>query len=469
MDQNRTLLFACIAVIIIVSFSLIPTPVPTDIINDAHLAAISVQNNQPYRAISFYEKILEYQPYRLDLIEKMGIEAQKAGENDLAINRLLEVSAKKKLTDPGWLALGKVYDQQGQTDAAENAWLMVTVGSESGKEALDLLLDACIKTDQWQKAVDLLGKWKQSSTSKEYKLRIAEYQFFLDPATFIALYKNYQDNPPFELISAATVISNSTRTIQDQASAWLNAGGYFEDQKEFALAEKAYHQATLKMPSSGLPWAYLALLKQNQDHTGQMEIKQAVSLEPENSHLAILAGRYWQNDNKPDIALLYFQKANQLTPDNAQILRLVGSAELDLNNIQTGLDYLTQAAQLTLDDPAGWNLITSYCLDHNAFIREVALDAVRKSILADDRNPTSLDLAGQVYWQLGDHLTGKKYLEKALEVNPQYYPSHVHLGVWLIQNGDYADGMSHLQLAANQNMDLATKEQATKILNSPTQ
>lgn len=465
MNRSWALVLVSMLVILTGLILLTPAPVPSTVFLNARLANASSEQEQPYRAIAFYQKILEYQPYNIQIPERIGIMAAEAGEDEYAAQLLTEAVSSGVISNRGLYLLGTVFYNQGNFDKAEAAWLQVPADAPEYKDTVSSLVNLYVERDEWLKSVDLLDKAYLNTDDSHYQEMAIMQQLFLSHETAIHLTKTNADlmQPEFKEIVEQFGMPGEISASQE-AQNWILAGQYLEKSDQLQLAVKAYEKAIAKVPESGIPLAHLALVRQKLDLDGLKEIKQAIALDEQNPQVNWLAGLFWQNNKKPEIALIYLDKANLLDPGDQQTLLLLGNVEMELGNIKAGLDYFTEAAEVNPGDPQGWLVIAQYCLDHGVYLRERGQEAVRKAIIADEDNPASLDLAGQIYWELGDNLTGRQFLERALEQNPDYPPAQLHLGMWFLQNGDYDQGLKLIQAAATQTKDIKIRDQAQQVL-----
>ena len=248
------------------------------------------------------------------------------------------------------------------------------------------------------------------------------------------------------------------------ATAWIRLGDYFQLNENLLLAERAFEQAEKTLPTSGIPAAKLALLPEQSQEAQRQNVERAIDLEPENPQVNELVGYFWMKNQKPEIALIYLAKANVLRPKNQQVLSALAQVELDLGNLDQSVKYLEENAQVTPGDPTGWVQMAKFCLSHQYQLREHGLEAIRKAILADEKNVQSLDLAGQIYWELGDTLTASDFFQRALAIDATYPPAQLHYGMWLIQAGQKSEARKLIESAIINSDDPALRQQASEVL-----
>ncbi len=467
-DMNRAVAVLLSSCILIAAglYYLNPAPLPEEFISNARIAAGSAQEDQPYRAIAFYQKNRSYQPYSEQILEKIGVLTARAGDYPRAVQILENILTRADLSDEGFDALGFAASRLGEIEKAVWAWNQVEPTWSGYPQVVTELLDVYSRQERWQDAVDLLEMLVDQRGEEEYASSLLFHLAFLDVDRTVGRMESHPDlaDEEFSRILSDLSIhmkgSDSLQTAED----WLAAGGYLDHIGQPLLALHAYRKAVNLIPESGLPLAYTALQLQQLEKTGRQEIGQAIEKDSQNAQVNRLAAMFWEKEGKPEIALVYATKAIQLEPSNPDHLKFLGSIEITLGNIQAGLAYFTQAASITPEDPEGWLLIARYCLEQQVYIREQGLPAVRKAILADEEYAPSLDVAGQIYMELDDAGTARQFFERALSTDPDYYPAQLHLGIWYLQAGSFTDGLRWLQSAANQTSDPQTRDQALIIL-----
>lgn len=438
--------------------SLQPNPVPLGMLAAARIAAQNKQD-EPYRAMQYYRKVWDYQPYDPEVYEKMGISALNAGEEDTAFAMLSEADRRKHLTDDGTVALATVLFHRKEYPLAEDLVLRIPRTRDAFDSAQVLLRNIYLQEKNWEKAATLLA---HSESAAVYDPDLAQIlSVFRDPETPVA-------DLVVEHADARKALANfqayPSQTDLQKADDWLRMGEYLQHSQQADLAEEAYRRAGELAPDAGTPWVLLALLRQQQGKDVSYELQQAMARSTGDAAVNFQLGYYWQQQGKPEVALVYLQVAYRLNPTDRKVLELLGKTELTLGNLQEGLDYLTEKAQVEESTAEDWMEIARYCLDQHIYLRERGLEAVRKAILLDEQNPQVFDLAGQIYWELGDELTAGKYFQKALKISADYPPAQLHLGLWYLHRNDSSQAVPLMQRAAAQSNDPETRAEAQQAL-----
>ncbi len=186
----------------------------------------------------------------------------------------------------------------------------------------------------------------------------------------------------------------------------------------------------------------LAALARTEDWLGDYETAlehalDAYELQPDNVEtLAVIAEIYADVGNFAQ-AQTYIDQALALNPqhllalrNSAYLLEKLGKYQDAINVLDQALAQAPQRADLHLE---------------KARIYRVGLGDFQNAILsyraAVDANKTAvtLDALGEGLYNVGDHLAAIRTLNDALELNPDYGPALVHLGMALYARRNYED------------------------------
>jgi Tfp pilus assembly protein PilF len=456
MTRSSITLLAALAIIVCIIFLLNPAVVPVEI-GQTSAAALESAPEQPYRAMMLYRKLWDYQPYNRQVFERIGLSASQAGDDETAASMLNGALQRGVIGNEGRVELARIQIGAKEYELASQTLAQIDPGSEYAERADDLMLEIYQAQGDWDSARKLL---EHRPGGLDDHLALI-FTLFKTPGS-VQIPADLAENDPMRaVLDGFTGYAELNST--SRAGAWLMAGSYLQDRQYLALALEAFLRAEKEAPDSGLPLISQAVVLQMSGQDGRDLLQRAVNIDPQNAQVNNLAGIYWYNAGSPEIALVYLEKAKQLAP-TPDTLELLAAVEMALGNIDASIADYTSAAEGRGEDPAGWVTLARVCLEQNLYLRERGLDAVRKAIIIDPQNPEIHDLAGQIYWELGDDLTGKKYFEQALQLQADYPPALLHLGIWLNKHGDYGKGAALIQQAADQTIDPGISSQAGQVL-----
>jgi tetratricopeptide (TPR) repeat protein len=98
-----------------------------------------------------------------------------------------------------------------------------------------------------------------------------------------------------------------------------------------------------------------------------------------------------------------------------------------LGNLDEADDHYRKAVILSNSNPEFQRKYVDFLIRYNKDLRSVALPAARQVFYSNSDNPESIVLIARVFLQLGDLLTAERFLWKALDREPDYFPAYNHL------------------------------------------
>jgi tetratricopeptide (TPR) repeat protein len=169
----------------------------------------------------------------------------------------------------------------------------------------------------------------------------------------------------------------------------------------------------------------------------------ALELEPQNVEtLAVLAEIYTDVGSR-DIAQGYLDEALALDPNHVLALRNQSYLYELTGRYDEALAALEQALAL---DPQRSDLYMEkariYRVGKGDFTK--AVEAYRAAVDAN-KTPQTLDAFGEGLYNAGDHINAVRQLREAVELDPEYGPALVHLGMALYARRNYEDAVTNLE------------------------
>jgi tetratricopeptide (TPR) repeat protein len=424
--------------------------------DEARKALISSSAQQASQHLANAAK---YSPGRPDLWELAGRYALQAGDAQTAIRNLKQVSPSN-LSVQGLVDLGDAYQQAGDMKAAIPAWqaALPKAGASLAAELYQRLLNAHRSMAEYQAAIADL----QALTALQPLDALLQYQLGLLLAT------QQPEAALAHLAQAAaseTSLANPVETIrravtnarisEDPAYTLLASGRALAALGEWELAVQAFHQATLARPDYAEAWAYLGEARQHfigKDTTapvqnGLPDLQKALALDPRSLAANIFLALYWERLGRFDQALDVLHTAIQLDPRNPVLQSELGNTQAILGDLPSALESYQRARDFAPLDPTYLRLMAEFSLKYEYQVREIALVAARQAVLIAPRDPPALDVMGQVLIKLGDNLNAERFLDQAIQADPNYAPAHLHLGFLYLVRGDNTRATQELTLA----------------------
>ena len=248
---------------------------------------------------------------------------------------------------------------------------------------------------------------------------------------------------------------------------------------DYAAALKAYATISKLEPGNPEPWVTMSRLHMiEQDiNAAFTTATEAVKLDAKNpaALTALARAEDWQNNFES--ALNHALDALDLDPQNPETLAVLAEVYTDVGNYDIAQGYLDQAlaidanhvlalrnqaylheklgkyddALAELDralaqDPQRADLFMEkariYRIGKADFAK--AIEAYRAAVDAN-KTPVTLDALGEGLYNAGDHIQAVRILREAVEMNPDYGPALVHLGMALYARRNYEDAVTNLE------------------------
>lgn len=241
----------------------------------------------------------------------------------------------------------------------------------------------------------------------------------------------------------------------------------------------AYQQVLRLEPDNAKAMAALSalyLILQDLDTSYDLAVR-AVEIAPRNVEALNALARIEDWRGEYEAAVNHALDALEIEPGNATTLAILGEIYTDVGNWSVAEDYLAQAAAA---DPENIMALRNQAYlyemrgDYEAAIAtyqraieiapyrfdlyiekgrqyriglldfEAANDAYRAAVEAYEA-PVTLDALGDGLYNAGDHLQAVRVLRQAVEMDPNYGPAQVHLGMALYARRNYEDAATALE------------------------
>jgi tetratricopeptide (TPR) repeat protein len=183
----------------------------------------------------------------------------------------------------------------------------------------------------------------------------------------------------------------------------------------------------------------------------------ALDINPEYALALAVLGEIYTDEGNWDTAADYIQQALDREPDNVTALRnraylfeRRGDYESAIAALQQAIAAAPQRFDLYIE------LGRQYRVGMEDYVK--ANEAYAKAVSVYEA-PITLDAQGDGLYNTGDHLQAVRVLRKAIELDPNYGPALVHLGMALYARRNYEDASLNLDNGLNLIGDKARIEQ----------
>ncbi len=446
----KAILFALLAVFIPVVFNF--QPIASPIVQ--HVQEINTAESKQ----GDLEQLFIWMPESLAITEKLGIEALKSEQYEKGYQLLEQVDKHSSLTTEGLFLLGDAYIQMGKKNDGMAVWRKITPENQESRLYLNRIVSRYIEEWMIPEAAIIYEKWYSASGDKLDGLNAAGLMIHDSPSKARLIFDRIHDDSFQEIFPQVQIIQKNTDEQTKQDSAWLYLAEWFRRKKAYPAAESAVLAILRENPDNGSALSEYGIIRLITDRDGSAEIRRAVSNEPNSVAVNMKIAEFWMIQNRPDAALVYLQQADLIEPDNHQILRSLGEVQLVLELTNEGLASFTASAELTPGNSDPWLRIAKYCLDHHDQIETIGINAARKAILADEKNPVGYDVLGQMYLVLGDGINAEKMLRNALQIEPGNSDAAIHLSLFLQEQARTDEAKIILTEAMEKTTDMDQKK-----------
>jgi tetratricopeptide (TPR) repeat protein len=432
-------------------------------------AARALKGNSPLSAATNIAESAEYFPWRGDLWELAGRLAAQGNDPASAIQFLTKAQQVAQLSAESKVALGDSYRARGDLAAAVQVWQQAPRNSE----ILSRLLQAHLDLKDYPSAVhDLNSLLAENPGDASLNFQLGLILTAIEPqgaSAYLAQAGALDPKLADQAASLQRMIQNAL-FFNEPAYTDVMIGRALGSIDQWVYAAEAFRRATSARPDYAEAWAFLGEALQHSPQVksdpsaGFAELEEGWKLDPNSLSVNTFLALYWKRQGRDDVALTYLRRAASLEPKNQMIQAEIGDTLTELGDLPSAQAYYQQAAQSDPSNPVYWKLLAGFCLIHQTQISQIALPASRQAVLLSPNDPEALDLMGQTLVMLQDYSNGERFLTRALQLDPNYAPAHLHLGMVYLLQGDVTDAHQELSLAQNLLPNSSTGDQAQRLL-----
>jgi len=476
--QFNRLVLILILVLLLAFFPFILQVIP-----DMEYARRAIATGSYGEAASYLASAAESQPWRMDLWELAGQYALQNNDPQAAIHYLEHArqaattkSALTSLSPQFWILLGDAYEKTGNLDSASSAWQSAAAAGASEQEVLLRQLRVHRLQGEYAAAVadmQAMIELQPGDGSLHFQLGLLmaafqpraaleplEQALKLDP-TLAAPAKRME-----QCIRAASLAS-------DDAYLLVNSGRCLASLDEWDLAFQAFQLATQLRPDYAEAWAYLGEAQQHRSDlfanhpeasAGLAELTKALELNPKSEAAYTFLALYWLRQQKYEPALQAILSAASLDPDNPVLQAELGNILASSGKLNEAHQAYEQAISLAPKDPQYWRRLAAFSLNYSYQLDQVALPAARQAVNLAPQDTENLDLIAQVLIRLSDLVSAERFLARALQIDTNYVPAHLHLGLIYALQGNPQAALTEFNLVLSLAPESPMAEQARRLI-----
>jgi tetratricopeptide (TPR) repeat protein len=183
----------------------------------------------------------------------------------------------------------------------------------------------------------------------------------------------------------------------------------------------------------------------------------ALEISPNNPNTLAILGEIYTDVGNWSVAQNYLEQALEIDPQNVLALRNWAYLYEMRGDYRSAVKYYEKAIAAA---PYRFDLYIGLGRQYRIGLRdfENAIEAYRAAVAAYQA-PVTLDALGDGLYNAGDHLQAVRVLRQAVEMDPNYGPAHLHLGMALYARRNYEDAAASLERGMELMGDRARIEQ----------
>jgi tetratricopeptide (TPR) repeat protein len=465
LERPPAILLLAGLVVLLVGIALGLTPQPVSLVEAILHAKEYAEAGLYPQAMAHYQTAQSWQPYRNDVREQVAILADLSDQDEVALKELSALADANSLSLDGWQVYGDMLFERNRLQDALSAYKHIPLNGDQNSQSTNKILAIFVEQRDWQAALEYLDRVAiEDRDDPEFARRQIGFRLILDPSGAVGNLSSLSSTDRAQISPILDELLSNGSDPQIAGQAYITLGRFYESVQDTLLARACHFHAWEVAPDSPAALANLARFGALMGDSNAAYLEQALVKAPADFLVNQLAGEYWLIQKKPDIALGYLHKAVKLNPSADFARLLLGNAQNQLGDYSNGLRSWQAAAEVSAEPVNIWRQIARFCVENQIQVRETGLPAVQKLLLLEPEAPENLDLAGQTYLALADALTGERYLRRAVEVYPDYYPAQLHLGMWYLHQNRLEEGTRLISVVAKQNIDPTSRDQAIHLL-----
>ncbi|MCP5005196.1 MAG: tetratricopeptide repeat protein, partial [Planctomycetes bacterium] len=376
-----------------------------------------------------------------DLGAVAAADGTKIRRRELYLKGVLERGVSGRDLAVAFGELGKVYQAYGFPESALDAYR-----NARSLDATDFRWPYYLA-----RAYDALSNGEEAARAASWALELRPE----DLATLIFLGDTYLElRRPDE---AETFYQRASGVAPGVAAAWYGRGRIAMSRKDFARAVECFEASLAAQPKADVVHYPLALayrglgdLERAEEHMARRgQVLPAVpdplmdALGHSNPHTVARRGLDALRAGRPEVAVLWLEKARRLAPEDFEVRLNLGAALTRLGRPRRALGSYREALRLRPENPrTHFNLGTTLA---SLGEDDEALAALRRAVeLNGDYRQAHFNL-GQILQRLGHDQEALVHLDEVLRIDPRHLSARISRARLLARRGECAAAITALE------------------------
>lgn len=401
------------------------------------------RESAPAQAARGYETAARLLFWERGLLEQAAHSAFAAGETERALALLLEARQRESLTPQGMVMLGEIYVLQGNWEAAwSQAWLPLWKSGNASPAVFARLAEYAARTqDAALETAALTHLLERNPADSSARYRLALLQAAEAPQTALETLAPLDD-------PQAERLRNDLRQAlaeADPAYRALLIGRALASRNEWRLAMRFFRTALEANPGYAEAWAWQAEARYQTGEVAALvaqDYQTALALNPDSAGVQAMAGLYHERLGDFPQAERHYRRAVQLEPQTAA-WHLALARVLARRDLPAALESYQAATRVAPEDASTWLALAAFCLEHEAYLEEIGLEAALRAYALAPENLDVLVVLGRILALTGETETARIWYERALALDPAYPAARFHLALLALQTGQTAQAREY--------------------------
>ncbi|HAL15534.1 MAG TPA: hypothetical protein DCP32_01905 [Anaerolineaceae bacterium] len=430
-------------------------------------AYLSSAIGMPAEAAKYLRQVLEYQPQRSDLFERIAALEFSAGDYTRAIASYEEADVNGKISASGLLNLGDSYQQTGDPAAATGTWAQLASLPTVDAAQLAAAAGRLRTAGDWDSTLQTAQRWlelePESVQAAWLTGMLLSTRSIAEAARPLAIAGNGEGVEAENSRHLLEVLGQAALQ-NDRAYQLVLIGQRLGELGQWDVAETAFQAALIRVPEYAEAWAFLGESRQQQGKDGWTDLLRAKSIAPNSDIVLSALTLYWSRQNKPMIALAYLQKLAANHPDQGRWQVEIGRTFAQAGDLVSAMAAYQHAVEIEPINAQFWRALAVFSVTYGFDFAAFSLPAIERALILASKDLQVLDAAGWVYFMHGDLEKAEQFLQLALAEDGEFEAAQFHLAQVYIAGNRFSLAFPLLKTAAAQNADPAVATQAQRLL-----
>lgn len=442
-------------------------PQPTPLLQAWDKVELYETNGQGERAVPYYHTILEFQPWRTDLYERIGANEFAGGNLAEAVTAYTVAKENQKISAKGMYNLGSAYLQSGEIEEAAHIWLELAALEDVDAGMLASITKQLRTAGELDGALSAALRWSvMDPKSTEAAWITGLLQVPDDPAAAVSYLSDASSGKGAEAAQAEQLLDVLHMALSEPNPAYQRVliGQRLADMGQWDVAKAALEEAVRLDPEYAEAWALLGEVQQNLGEDGWKSLARAKSLNPESDVVLSAMALYWTRQEKYHVALEYLKTLAGRHPEEGRWQMEIGRTLAQSGDMLSAMNAYQRATEIEPKNSRNWLTLAVFSATYGFDSEAFSIPAITRALELAPDDPVVLDGAGWVYLTLDDLEKAEQFLQQAVKEDGTLGSAKLHLAQVYIETNRLSLALPLLKEAAAQATDSNTTMFAERLL-----